>query len=176
MSKETSTGTIFLPTAAALALWKYEVTGQISDGAWENSGPKNHYQFWCRLDSAVGAPKVEHRRGECKRWYYGLTRLYTMKWEDGSYILRTRMVNMGRLAMAHEALGGNMESFGYEQRVAAEKMPETLEEFTSKTDERFRKAVSDELAAKYYETTYTFDDLKKDVKSIAAAMKTMARS
>lgn len=175
MNKETSTGTIFLPTASALALWEHEVTGQISDGTWENAGPRNHWQFWCRLDRAVGAANVEHRRGECKRWYYGLTRLYTMKWEDGSYILRTRMVNMGRLAKAHEALGGSFQDFGYEQRYAAKEMPETLEEFISKTDERFRKAVSDELAKKYYETEYALDDLKKDINEIAAAMKTMAR-
>ena len=173
MNKETSTGTILLPTASALALWEHEVTGQISDGTWENASPRDHYQFWCRLDREKGSPAVKQTRGHCKRWYYGLTRLYTMKWEDGTYILRTRMINKGRLAKAHEALGGRFEDFGYEQRYAAEEMPATLEEFTSKTDERFRKAVSDELAAKYYETEYALDDLKKDIRSIAAAMKTM---
>lgn len=171
-----ATGTIFLPTASALALWKHEVTGQISDGTWENASPREHYQFWCRLERAKGTPAVQQTSGHCKRWYYGLNTLVSMKWsegEGGGYILRGRMLNMGRLAMAHEALGGRFEDFGYEQRYAAEDMPATLEEFTSMTDERFRKAVPDELARQYYATDYTLVDLRKDIRAIAAAMKTM---
>ena len=43
---------------AAAHLFKSEITGQLSDGAWENARPFDHWKFWCNaevvMDGAVG--------------------------------------------------------------------------------------------------------------------------
>jgi hypothetical protein len=190
-------GSIILPNASSAAIWEHEVTGQISDGKWENSGPRDHWQFWGRLAVKVqpGVTRVEHpRRWECKRWYYGLSSLYNLKWDASEqanggkvYVLRDRMVNLGRIATAAEkteAFTGSLfataeekraAAVGYEQRIAAEEMPDNYEAFKelAATNERFRKAVSNDLAFHYYMTSYGIKELKRDVAFIKAAMETM---
>jgi hypothetical protein len=47
-----NTGTIAFSTLVQQVLWDHELTGQISDGAWEND-PSSRYEFWCSLDSIV---------------------------------------------------------------------------------------------------------------------------
>jgi hypothetical protein len=44
-------GKIHFSTKEAAALWDKELTGQISDGMYENSSPD--WKFWCSLDSVV---------------------------------------------------------------------------------------------------------------------------
>ena len=169
-------GTIVFPNHSCVALWTHEVTGQISDGHWENSGPRDHFRFWCSLETRVeeaSKPRVEAARPwECKRWYYGLNSLVSMKHDDGTYVLRGRMINLGRMADAAAKLGRPME---YEQRIAAEEMPETLKEFLEKAkgNERFNLAVPYDLALEYYSTQYGLSELRRDVGFIRAAMETM---
>lgn len=51
-------GKVHLKTKEAVVLWKHEVTGQISDGAWENARPLEHWKFWCDaeviMDGSIG--------------------------------------------------------------------------------------------------------------------------
>lgn len=42
------------PSKGLKAIFDEEIRGQISDGAWENSAPYNHWHFWCSLDTALG--------------------------------------------------------------------------------------------------------------------------
>lgn len=60
-----NTGTIFLTTATAIALWNGELRGQFSDGMWENSRPHDHWMFWCRLDVRLGAVPKTIRSKQC---------------------------------------------------------------------------------------------------------------
>lgn len=43
-----------LPSKGLKAIFDHEIRGQISDGAWENTTPYNHWHFWCVLDTQVG--------------------------------------------------------------------------------------------------------------------------
>ena len=43
-------GTIHFKTNEAACLFKSEITGQLSDGMWENARPSDHWQFWCDAD------------------------------------------------------------------------------------------------------------------------------
>ena len=43
-----------LPSKGLKAIFDHEIRGQISDGAWENTLPHNHWHFWCMLDTQVG--------------------------------------------------------------------------------------------------------------------------
>lgn len=39
-----NTGKMVLPSASAAAIWEAEITGQLSDGMWENSTPHEHWK------------------------------------------------------------------------------------------------------------------------------------
>ena len=163
---QTKIGTIKFPNVACLALWNNELTGQFSDGMWENSAPRGHWQFWSRLEASVATQGEDCKvtaSTYCDKNSYGLTRLL-------EYV-GDRMVALGRLAKAAATLS-SAPSIGYEQRIAAENMPNNYECFLHLADARTRSAVSDELAAAFYATTYTERDLRKDLKLIATAMKT----
>jgi hypothetical protein len=36
-----------------VALWDEELSGQISDGFWENARPYDHYKVWCTANAKV---------------------------------------------------------------------------------------------------------------------------
>lgn len=92
-----STGTIFLPTNTAVALWTKEITGQLSDGMWENSRPHDHWQFWNRLEAKHQpgcVPHVVNNPGTgcwCKKNAYNLAALVP--------IIGDRMLVIGQKAL-----------------------------------------------------------------------------
>jgi len=43
------------PNKGLKAIFDNEIKGQLSDGAWENAQPHNHWQFWSMMDTAVSA-------------------------------------------------------------------------------------------------------------------------
>ena len=169
-------GAIFLQTPSQLALWDHELTGQISDGMWENSRPHEHYQFWCRLEKKLdpqGAPRVETPCSyKILKRSYAFGRLKTEApdvWE--------RMVNLGRMGLACALAGVEC---GYEQRIAAEEMPASMDDYlerlatTPAAHERFLKAVPQQVAGIYYThpecKAYDERRMKKDVAVIKKAM------
>ena len=77
-----STGTMYLPTLSALTIWNEEITGQLSDGMWENTRPREHYKFWQRLDVVHESQCTPHVRKSdvnyscwCVKNNYNLTAL-----------------------------------------------------------------------------------------------------
>lgn len=170
-----ATGTILLPTLSAVALFDHELQGQFSDGMWENSGPRDHWKFWCNLEVKKGPePKVlTDRPWECRKVGYNIASLYE--------IVGDRMVRLGQMGRAAEKIG--MEALSYDQAHAAEYLPATLEEFHKLRDgvtkhqydfaQKYIEAVTPELAEAFYATAYTMKDLRSDVKAIKAAMKTV---
>ena len=177
MANKNSSGTMTLPSRTAVALWVNEICGQISDGTWENASPRNHWQFWCRLDVVVGPDaKLEKSSGQwVQKNAYALTRLHQMKFDDGTYVLRTRMLATGRMAVA------GADPTDRETLHAAEYMPPTLAEFraakaANKWEHdfiaKYMDKVSDELAVKFYDATYTMKEMNADLKLIMKVMHT----
>lgn len=158
---------ITFTTQVQAALFTQELVGQISDGMWENSGPTDHWQFWCDLEVVVGPEaKVEtDRPGNCKKTNYSFSRLI-------KYV-GDRMLKIGRMALC---------SADPKMWEAATYMPDTAEEWKQgKAFGGFRydyitkhvASVSDELAERFYATQYTEKDLRKDLKEISRAMKNL---
>jgi hypothetical protein len=120
-------GRIEFTTQTSLALWEEEIKGQLSDGAWENARPYDHYKFWHQLDSAVGYENkvilYEHAcSSHCMKNRYNLAVLY-------QYVV-DRMLATGRMA----SVNNNPKMWAL-----AEDMPDTLTEFLdSKKTSRFR--------------------------------------
>lgn len=161
---ETATGTIYLPTPSAIALWQGEILGQMSDGMWENTKPDNHWVFWGKMNVALGTPKLDSSEPPVKS-SYNLAGLL-------EYV-GDRMVNIGRMGKA-----GADESVTHHG--GAEDMPSTFEEFKNMqtkgdyTAGKLQK-ITDDLAQKYYATKYDMKDLKNDLRSIKMAMKNGGR-
>lgn len=47
------TGTLALATDIQVALFTRELVGQLSDGAWENASPSDHWEAWANADVLV---------------------------------------------------------------------------------------------------------------------------
>ena len=162
-------GTISFKTPSQLALWKHEITGQLSDGAWENATPYNHWEFWCRLEAQIGVGKVEtYCSYECRKTGYNLTGLIEC--------VGKRMIAAGRMAKALQHADFKWWSL--------DDMPETFEEFEKHVNNgvcnsnyEFRKLSNFSLheGARFYATTYTEKDLRADLKEIKRVMKTVRR-
>lgn len=156
-------GYIFLPTDAAMTLWDNEIVGQLSDGAWENSKPWDHWKFWGNLDVKKGSPQVKGG-GWARRTGYNLHSLIS--------VIGDRMINMARLA---KAIG---KPLTYDQARAAEYLPDTPEEFAKAKIPSYVQAYMKKLKKsdikKYYETSYGKSELNNDLKYIKKAMSSAA--
>jgi hypothetical protein len=182
-------GVIFLSTFSAIALWDWEITGQLSDGAWENSKPDDHYKFWCELESRIGQPEVQSS-GWPKKLGYNLAGLI-------EYV-GDRMVKYGRFG---RAVGLDIFKIGNSVRSIVEDFPETenglFEEFTEdsdpikdmniggslrvwkekminksswRKDETYWRGLTQKHVDAYYATKYDMKDLRKDLIIIKEAM------
>lgn len=67
----TNNGSITFRTETQACLFENEIAGQISDGHWENAGPRHHYKPWCSATVNVGTDVG--RDFWCPRDYYGLS-------------------------------------------------------------------------------------------------------
>jgi len=157
-------GIMYLPSWSAATVWEHEILGQLSDGAWENSGPHDHWEFWHKLDLAIGRPKVAYN-------YYGrIKNGYNLA--GLIQYVGDRMVNMGRMGMA---LNRRLSSY---EASAAEDMPPTFEQFMADRQEAktySQKELQHILpgdAQKFYRTKYDEKDLRNDLQVIKTAMKT----
>lgn len=188
MASKKNSGTMVLPTLTAAALWNHEILGQLSDGRWENSTPRNHHSFWCSLTVKVepgSDPKVE-AESYALRTKYNLRALFDLG-KDCScrYNIRDRMVRMGRMALALARLDRPMD---HDHAYVAAHMPETTAEFiakrnqvlaTSKYDWEIAHwtAVTQETALVYYTqpdvVAYGLKQMKADVDLIKVAMMTV---
>jgi len=174
---EHKNGVIFLPTYSAIALWDWELTGQFSDGAWENASPSDHWEFWCNLDVELGQPEVV-APGYPRKTGYGFGILI-------EYGIGDRMVKFGRYA---KAVGPKvLKSIGSEVRSIIEEFPENgpfnLAEWKAKMikgsswrdKDYYWKGLDQEGVNAYYATVYTEKDMKRDLSIIKQAMKNISR-
>lgn len=177
-----NTGTIYLLTQSQAALFEHELTGQISDGMWENSGPRDHWKFWSGLQVVVdptGEPRVKTPHPwMCKKDSYAFNRLYA--------VVGDRMLALGRMARAasFDPTAANVPF--YILGDAATYMPPTLDEWRDCKAGRllwkydfvagYMESVTDSLAAAFYATSYDMRDLRADVKVIQRAMKNRSSS
>lgn len=159
-------GTITFKTVSAQALWEHEITGQLSDGMWENSLPHDHWQFWQMLQATTGAANtIVMDEGERvpyrQKTGYNIAGLY-------GYV-KERMIATGRMARATGKVGKRLWGLEDLERYTS------FEEFMKQPD-KVRASVSQADAKKYYETRYGDRELREDVRHIKEAMKSIRKS
>jgi len=162
-------GQIFLPSYSSLNIWENEITGQLSDGAWENSKPYDHWEFWSKLTPTIGKPEVKAVNMRPKKTGYNLASLI-------EYV-GDRMISVGRMGKAINKL------MDYNQRIVAEKLGESnikdMEAYNAKVESKqwpfkhskYVGVFSNTELEKYFSTSYDLEDMKKDLKIIKLAMK-----
>ncbi len=172
-----SSGTMFLPSNTAIALWNAELLGQLSDGMWENSSPAAHWRFWHAMHVVAGSPAsivLNSSRDislQCRKSSYNFAGLYE--------IVGDRMLAYGRMAKS------GADPWNTELLVAGEFMPETFKLFLEER-EIFEHSdnvasrcytnqcvgrVAPELAENFYKTFYTMKEMRSDIKLIKSTMK-----
>lgn len=180
MSKNSNvTCTLVFTTPSAVALWVEEIPGQMSDGMWENSGPRDHWKFWYDADCELGTvPGVRNVNGRCVKNAYNLAGLF-------EYV-GDRMLQTGRMAKALHTLGLCIADRGILH--ASNYMPETLGEYIAIRNKNKDNSVQGAswgeaslekvpftLAATYYDTVYTMKDMRADIKEIKSVLKMVPR-
>jgi len=163
-SLKRGTGIIWLPTWSAIELWQNEITGQLSDGYWENSVPHDHWMPWSKMEVKKGNPKAIYN-GWIQR------NKYAVDSKDLIDIVGDRMVNKGRMA---KALGRELT---YDESNAAEGLPENIADYkdmiaSNKSDytiDKIKKLKKKDVAA-FYSTEYDMAEMKRDLKFIKKAM------
>ena len=80
---------IKLKTVEQVALWKYELSGQVSDGHWENSRPLDHYKKPCGAQ-VVQDPIQQGINFYCRRYNFTSKKLLD--------VVGVRMINLAKLA------------------------------------------------------------------------------
>lgn len=65
---------LYLKNVEQVALFRLEIAGQISDGHWENAGPRDHWKDWCNCETVIAGPGQQVGRDfYTARDKYGLT-------------------------------------------------------------------------------------------------------
>jgi predicted DNA-binding WGR domain protein len=148
-------GTIYFPNNSCIAIWDRELTGQFSDGAWENSAPHNAWQFWSDMKTALGKPGLK-------------ANTYPMK---TGYNLGGLIEYVGDRLLAYGKMGSVTDNPAYWEH--ADMMPENLEKFkATKANNKYISGIPDDVAEAFYASGYSMSDVKRDLATIKMAMKT----
>lgn len=76
-------------------LWEKEISGQISDGFWENARPGDHWKAWCRAQVAVAGPSEAVGRD-----FLTVRDRYSLTNHDLLDVVGHRMLAYARLCLA----------------------------------------------------------------------------
>ena len=188
---ESANNKIIFNNLAALFLFEAEISGQISDGYWENARPYDHWKWVSGLD-------VEYDKNIEDPGYLGHMhkKKYSLSWmstyvrkarSDKDYAWAVRFLNFGKFGRIYPESKWKDLTNNYELRVIVEDLPQeetTMEELDAKysnTERSWQKnywdkcksLFSDELLKKYYSTTYTRDDLEDDLEKAEQTINTM---
>jgi len=170
-----NSGVIFLPTYSSIALWEWEITGQLSDGAWENSKPDDHWIYWSNLVPRFGKPEVQST-GYPRKTGYNLAGLI-------EYV-GDRMLMLGKFG---KAVGPDIFKMGSEVRYTVENFPKDgpfdIEEFLVNQQrihswmdkEYYWKGLEQKHVDAFYKTKYDMRDLRRDLAYIKQAMHSAKR-
>ena len=182
---------IYFPTLGSFAIYLCELSGQISDGYWENSKPYDHWKWLMNtvpeiVDGKEGYTGPVHRRKYDTDWLRRYVKK-AVKGNAGDYDWTIRVFKYGKLGHVTPENILKEIANGYDAwRSIAENLPEekidnaTLKEkYLSGADYRKKywdkagdKFFSDEVLDKYYKTSYDWSDFEDDLDAATVAINT----
>ena len=170
----TEENTIYFPTASACCIYDWELTGQFSDGAWENTKPNDHWKAWCNFNIKIGNPRRTRPIGtRIMKDNYGINTKWLLD------IIGDRMRIYGRMGKAAGEdwikIGSDLvctiEDFPKEKFQLSKWKAEQIKIYDWMSAEYYWKGLTQKLVDKFYEISYTEKEFKEDLKQIKVAMK-----
>ncbi len=149
-------------------LFTNELSGQISDGQWENTRPHDHWENWCNAEILVG--------DNVGRDFSTIKDNYNLNSKDLLDVVGQRMINMIKVKKALPGLPDDVcESigdYGIEQlKKYASENASNNEYWQKKLEEVLMFATEEQLKAALAADSYNMKDLQKDLKEMKKAMK-----
>lgn len=175
-SKNETTRTIYFRNFTQKMLWDFEISGQISDGYWENS-PGTSYRFWTGLGTSVDSsnPRVEADIVP-QRINYNLSNKELL---DN---VGDRMLAIGKMSKITKDTkiiyaSDYLESFVFDNKTDKQgKIDEFKLIKNDSSDYRFKylKPITEELFEQWLDVNYTMSNLRSDLNDMKDIMKTAA--
>lgn len=163
--------TLFLRNIEQVALFKMELAGQISDGHWENAGPQDHWQVWCRCDVRVAPEGTKPGRNfYARRDKYGLTSSQLLSVVGGRMLTQVRVTQALGLEAAMEL--ENRFSCLDDYAVEPITVPTGDEEYWVKERAMLKKYDLGVVNTHIMHGNYGKRELLRDLREIAEAMRT----
>ena len=177
--KSNNSTTITFANEAQLVIFRDEILGQLSDGAWENTTPYEHWKFWHDLELKVGSkigisgyvPGMQKRS-------YNLTCLTKNDTHSFDAVPRMRAFvvanKLGFIDVPKGAVKYLIEEGSYEKFVLT--MNRNAIGGNSEFWDKYRYSITESMACQIFKEypNYTRADCIKDIKGIKEAMKTNA--
>lgn len=177
--------TLFVESLSGALLFEYELSGQISDGKWENSRPANHWKWITDVDFEIthdtdnlGYVGPKHRiKYDCS-WLMN----YFNKAEKGNqdYQWAYRFLNYGKAGLVFGENDLNkIRNYAYRamiEHMPLEKVTKTQFEESFKYDymkkywEQVKGDFTPAFFKKWYSTSYTKKDLGWDIQLLAISI------
>jgi hypothetical protein len=176
-------GEIRFSTKSQATLYNCELTGQFSDGAWENSGPRDHWRFWGDLEGVHKTPTGIYiypgKYGRKVKDGYNLTSL--IQYVGARMVTIARLSLMGYDDQFCRDCDGLMD-FGGEnwaskpmdqQREILDRGLKNVEELANKNSywAKTWNQMKDIDTDRFLSIRYGLSELKKDLASIKDVMK-----
>lgn len=151
---------VFFESKVALLIWENEVTGQISDGEWENARPSNHWEFWCNAEARLGG-QVGYKKNEnwCSKSNYSVRTLAS----DETVL--ERMLHLVRFSKSRfyceELVPFARNMFGY-----SAEHPEELDIFRSSSQATLEKNLSERTELMKSNKEYIMNSMRKKLSDV----------
>lgn len=167
---------------ASLSMFLMEFYGQISDGMWENSRPHDHWLWINRTKYVIG--DTPGYKGYWHSKKYGIKRWWNL-WKKDGYDWAIRILTYAKFGMIiNPSKAEEFVKVSDSLRTILDYLPEkktTLQELLDfvkgKWFERYftedtLKFITDENLEKFYNSSYSMKDLKRDIYSVYDSVNT----
>lgn len=181
--KRSVNSTLYVNNMSQACIFEMEISGQISDGKWENSRPYDHWK-WVGYTELALSPK-NYYTGWSHRKKYGIDNLYNEFMRlvsPNDFPWPNRMIYYGRFGTILdpkylnnlESLRSFIEEIGFNEDINTledlkKKMPEYLNKYWK---DEYNEIFSTENIQKFRNSTYGVKELKKDLKAIHKSVNT----
>ena len=166
--------TLFVTNMSQACLFEMEVSGQISDGKWENSRPYNHWEWVC--DTEMVLSDKNSYIGHYRRKKYNIKNLFNefmkrVEYDDFSWPMRMYYyAKFGTLLDSKyinelDGLRNFIEKIGYNEEInSLEDLKNDIPEYLQKYwKDEYDKVFSTENIQKFRNSEYSIKDMKKDL-------------
>jgi hypothetical protein len=142
-------------------LWEGEISGQISDGAWENSAPHDHWKAFWDAEIGVGAPGMTgvHPR-----------RTYDFARTDLLSVVGDRMLFVAKAAVAYPNIPNDEETIRAFSSVGDNLGNLTQHDYMRKYVKEIEDATGEDIKTvikKVKGVPYTMGNLRRDLKQMS---------